>query len=273
MQHADHGSSDGGDHGPNDQGDQRLMGNSDDHNMLHSEERELQDNGCLVLVEHKDPGPLSTEHSEIMYELVRSVDNEHMNNLHCEINTVSSQTQGHTPDGSRKTPLDISVTQPDSLSCVGLTQQSSGRTDSESISESSGIGEMSQTSDSEPTLVICGDESMNLEGAAGTAVYRHDGTAVEYCPKTCDSVEEDCRDGHITGVPTRGPCSAAPSGSLQHTDGHIDGHSPWKDVVEMQPIIQIVVSFTFIAVYVCEVVCAVVCRLYVRLYVRYVGCM
>lgn len=246
---ADHGPCDDGDHGPCNQEDQL-----DEHNTLHSEERghTLQHTCSVVLVEHMDHGPSVTDQGETRHEEV-SRESEHMNNLDCDVSIHRSQTQCHTQsdhwlNDSRTTQLDpvnTSVTQPDSLHRVDLSQHSPGRTESQGISESSGIGEMSQTSDSEPILemVICGKESTNLENASGTAVQREDVISGDDCPKTCDGVQEGCcegQDGGTTGVSLRLPCSAVPSGSMQHTDGHIDGHSAWKDVGETQLIMQIV---------------------------------
>ena len=235
----DHGPCDDGDHGPCNQGDKL-----DEHDTLHSEERihSLEDKDAVILVEYMDHGPLSTDQGEIMREQV-SVESEQVNNLDCDVNIQCSPTQCHFQNdswsnNSRTIQLDhadVSMTRPDSSLYVVLSQHSPGKTASQSISESSGIGEMSQMSDSDPNLemVICGKESTDLEYASGR------GISVEDCPKTCDGAQDGCcegQDGGMTEGSSRSSCSAVPSRSIQRSTG--------KDMGETQSIIQIVVSFS-----------------------------
>ena len=246
----DHGPCDDGNHGPCNQEDQL-----NEHDTLHSEEQihTLEDKDSVILVEYMDHGPLSTDQGEIMCEQV-SVESEHVNNLDCDANIQSSQTQCHIQndrrsDNSRTIQLnhvDVSTTRPDSPLYVVLSQHSPGKTASQSISESSGIGEMSQMSDSDPNLemVICGKESTNLENKSGRGISGED------CPQEDGAQEGYCegQDGGTAEVSSRSLCSAAPSGSIQRTDGHIARCSTGEDMGETQPIIQIVVSFSIIAV-------------------------
>ena len=239
----DHGPCDDGDHGPCNQGDKL-----DEHDTLHSEERihSLEDKDAVILVEYMDHGPLSTDQGEIMREQV-SVESEQVNNLDCDVNIQCSPTQCHFQNdrwsnNSRTIQLDhadVSMTRPDCSLYVVLFQHSPGKTASQSISESSGVGEMSQMSDSDPNLemVICGKESTDLEYASGR------GISVEDCPKTCDGAQDGCcegQDGGMTEGSSRSSCSAVPSRSIQRSTG--------KDMGETQSIIQIVVSFYLIAV-------------------------
>ena len=218
-------------------------GNMDESDILYSEQRVqmLQNNGPMVCVELRDHGPLSTHHGDD--QVIRnSVDGKQVNNLDSDVNTLNTETQFHShcdhwpKKQARTNSLTILATPPDSLCHMDLSQQSSGRTDSQGFSESSRIGETTQTSDSEPNFenISNSEESTDPGNASGIDLHK------EYSANNCDSTQ----DGRQHDVATRWPCSAASGGNLQVTNGHVDSDSARKDAADVQPVIQVVVGFS-----------------------------
>ena len=224
--------------------------NMDETDMLYSEQRVqmLQNNGSIVCVELRDHGPLSTHHGDDLV-IRNSVDDERVNNLDSNVNTLNTETQFHSQRDhwrkqGRTNSLTILATPPDSLCHMDLSQQSSGRTDSQGFSESSRIGETTQTSDSEPNFqnIAYSEESTDPETASGIDRHKQSQLSVEYTANICDSTQ----DGRQHDVATRWPCSAASGGNLQLTDGHVDSDSARKDAADVQPVIQEVVGFSIV---------------------------
>ena len=235
--------------------------NMDESDILYSEQtvQMLQNNGPMVCVELGDHGPLSTHPGDD--QVIRnSVDGERVNNLDSDVNTLNTEAQfrsycDHWPKQGRTNSLTILVTPPDSLCHMDLSQQSSGRIDSEGFSESSRIGETTQTSDSEPNFqnISYSEESADPENGSGIDLHKQSRLSVEYSAETYDSTQ----DGRQHDVATRWPCSAASGGNLQLINGHVDSDSARKDAADIQPVIQVVVGFSIVLVHLVVVDCSV----------------
>ena len=248
--HADLGPFDERNQTPHHDEDPCSAENLDESDTLYSEHRVqmLQSNGSMVYVEQRDHGPLSTHSGDDMYDQVIR-DNEQVNSFDSDVNTLNTETQFHSHCdrwlklGQRTNPSGL-VTPPDSLCHTDLSQRSSGRTDSQGVSESSITGEMTQTSDSEePNLenISYSEQSRDLENSSGSDLHQQSMLSVEYAAET-----DSAQYGEQQSVATRWPCDAASGGNVQLANGHIDGDSGQKDGAEVQPVIQVVVRFSLV---------------------------